>query len=170
MGGRFFSGVRTLINIVLVLGMCFFAGGLRFAEQGFDASEKDVAIVEDSADIYPSPSSSCDSNSFFTLEHQRRGCSHACSLPFLSELANAGCNSNRSEIGYFEHEPWCMWFAPQTRENRKSDITIQVSVVLVAGATPFCTVRCILIRLHSILRLPLLSILVTHIPLRRSKS
>ena len=23
----------------MVLGMCFFAGGLRFAEQGFDASE-----------------------------------------------------------------------------------------------------------------------------------
>jgi hypothetical protein len=24
---------------VMVLGMCFFAGGLRFAEQGFDASK-----------------------------------------------------------------------------------------------------------------------------------
>lgn len=27
------------IILVLILGLCFFAGGLRFSEQGFDASE-----------------------------------------------------------------------------------------------------------------------------------
>ena len=32
--------VLGLIATVLILGMCFFAGGLRFAEQGFDASEE----------------------------------------------------------------------------------------------------------------------------------
>ncbi len=34
-----------LIGTVLVLGMCFFAGGLRFAEQGFDASEEFVSSL-----------------------------------------------------------------------------------------------------------------------------
>ena len=27
---------RTLLTLVLVLGLCFFAGGMRFSEQGFD--------------------------------------------------------------------------------------------------------------------------------------
>lgn len=29
-------------NIVLVLGLCFFAGGMRFSEQGFDPSGCDI--------------------------------------------------------------------------------------------------------------------------------
>jgi Ca2+:H+ antiporter len=37
------------MNAVMVLGMCFFAGGLRFAEQGFDASETSPN-VQDLAD------------------------------------------------------------------------------------------------------------------------
>lgn len=35
--------IETLLNRsspVLVLGLCFFAGGMRFSEQGFDASKQ----------------------------------------------------------------------------------------------------------------------------------
>ena len=34
------------MNAVMVLGMCFFAGGLRFAEQGFDASEIFLDVMD----------------------------------------------------------------------------------------------------------------------------
>lgn len=37
--------VLGLIATVLILGMCFFAGGLRFAEQGFDASEESSSLL-----------------------------------------------------------------------------------------------------------------------------
>jgi len=80
---------RAYSNVyaVLVLGMCFFAGGLRFAEQGFDASETPPS-VKDFANCYGCPSSSRNANSFLPFEHQRRGCSHACGVPFLTELAD----------------------------------------------------------------------------------
>jgi Ca2+:H+ antiporter len=38
--GMSFRHLITILTfLVLVLGMCFFAGGLRFSEQGFDQSE-----------------------------------------------------------------------------------------------------------------------------------
>ena len=61
--------------------------------------------VKDLADQPNCPLSSCHADSFLTFGHQRRGCSHARSVPFLSELANRN-NSYRSEISYFEDEPW----------------------------------------------------------------
>ena|SRR6266403_24156 len=105
-----------LMNIVMVLGMCFFAGGLRFAEQGFDASKTVSPPGVMNLAEYPNcPSFSCNADSFFTLEHQRWRCSHACCIPLLSELANR-YSFDRSEISYSEDEPWCRHFLPPTRE------------------------------------------------------
>jgi Ca2+/H+ antiporter len=101
------------MNIVLVLGMCFFAGGLRFKEQGFDASENDITLLRTALTVTVVLVSSCDANSFFALEHQRWGCSYACSVPLLSELANR-YNINRSESCYFKYEPWCKLFVSRT--------------------------------------------------------
>jgi hypothetical protein len=71
--------------------------------------------VMDPADYRGYSSSSRNPDSFFTLEHQRWRCSHACGIPLLSELANRH-SVNRSEISYSEDESWCRCLLPSTQE------------------------------------------------------
>jgi hypothetical protein len=49
---------------VLVLGLCFFAGGMRFSEQGFDAS-KALGFLSWQITYEPSLFISCNASAFF---------------------------------------------------------------------------------------------------------
>jgi hypothetical protein len=109
------------------------------------------------------PSSSRNPDSFFTLEHQRWRCSHACGIPLLSELANR-YRGNRSEISYSEDESWCRCLLPSSfNATLDSNVLIKVSVVLVIGAIFLNEMRRIPIIISSILLLPSVSTVVAHI-------
>lgn len=49
-----FAYLGSLNSLVLVLGLCFFAGGLRFSEQTFDPSGFDTVVVHPPFDCFSS--------------------------------------------------------------------------------------------------------------------
>lgn len=61
---------------VLVLGICFFAGGLRFSEQFFDPSTC-VYSVRYNARSEVLLGFSCDSNQLLAPQHQRQRHAHS---------------------------------------------------------------------------------------------
>lgn len=69
------------IILVLILGLCFFAGGLRFSEQGFDASEIQSTTHYSLIKL----SSSCNTDLFVVTEHQRWRCIDSSCLSFFPE-------------------------------------------------------------------------------------
>ena len=88
-------------TLVLILGMCFFAGGLRFSEQGFDQSKPNCRTTTIVTKHYVS----CEPGSFFTIEHQRRCTTPSSSIPFCAQWCPRvkRCGSNQI---YNENESW----------------------------------------------------------------
>jgi hypothetical protein len=82
----------------------------------------------------------------------------------LSWRTDTASTDQKAAILNMSHGVSCLFLERENTENQR--IIIQVSVVLVAGAAPVRAARGILIRVHSILRLPGLPILVPYISLR----
>lgn len=64
----FFSVLFDFDSQVLVLGLCFLAGGMRFSEQGFDASKP--GSLPPAFSIVFTPTCSCYSGALIAAQHQ----------------------------------------------------------------------------------------------------